>query len=439
MLRQERRTGLLQICSFPWSVVRLNTWQFQQSLIMETMKWVCLVIVLLLVGCKRGSVINEEITPVDPKRSLKVYQWNPAALELVQGNLGNSRYAAAYQTLLNEAEKAYQAPLLSVTQKQQTPPSNDKHDYYSLAPYYWPNPATPDGLPWLSRDGEVNPESDKITDPDYLDDTADNIITLATAFYFSRRERYAEKAAELLHTWFLNPATAMNPNLSYAQLRPGAPAGKIYNGIIEARVLADMVDAVGFLEDSKSWTQSNQAGFKSWCGKYLNWLLSSPQGLDEAEAKNNRGSWYVAQVVALSLRVGDIQQAGIWLNKAQQTIGSQFQPSGNQPEELRRTLALSYSAFNLEAHFRLAAMGQALGFSLWTFRDMRLRRGLEFILPYTTGKLTWPYQQIKPFEKERMVPLLLQSISVYGSAEDKKALTELGLDSTKDRANLLYP
>jgi hypothetical protein len=406
---------------------------------MATMRRIFLITALLLASCKWGAITNEEITPVDPGRSLRVYQWDPAALEGVRDNLDNARYKAAYQALLNQAEKAYQAPLLSVTQKAQTPPSNDKHDYYSLAPYYWPNPSTEGGLPWVSRDGEVNPESDLISDHDALDDTADNVVTLATAFYFSRRERYAEKASELLYTWFLDPASAMNPNLTYAQLRPGAPEGKVYNGIIDGRVLADMVDAVGFLEDSKSWTSSNQRAFGNWCKAYLNWLLQSPQGLDEADAKNNRWSWYAAQVVALALRVGDIKEAGVWLNRAQQKIELQFESSGNQPQELRRTLGLSYSVFNLEAHFRLAAMGQAVGFSLWTFRDMRLRKGLEFILPYTTEKLTWPYQQIKPFDKERMLPLLIQSLAVYGADEDKQALGELGLDPTQDRANLLYP
>jgi hypothetical protein len=402
------------------------------------MRWVWVIAMLWLGGCKLEQ-LDEVITPVDPERSVKVYGWNPAALERVRDNLSDPRYAAAYAALLKDAEKASLAQPLAVTQKTQTPPSNDPHDYYSLAPYYWPNPSTPDGLPWESRDGEVNPESRLIPDHDHLDDTADNVITLAMAFYFSRRERYAQEATELLQVWFLSPATAMNPNLTYAQLRPGAAAGKVYNGIIEARILAEMVDAVGFLEDSKSWTADHQAAFKTWCRQYLDWLLGSPQGLDEAEANNNRWSWYAAQVVALSLRVGDIEQAGVWLNQAQQTLEAQIQPGGNQPQELRRTLALSYSTFNLEAYFRLAAMGQAVGFSLWTFRDLRLRRGLEFILPYTTGKLAWPYQQIRPFEKERMVPLLLHSISVYGNPEDKKALSELGLDGAQDRANLLYP
>ncbi|MEI9974387.1 MAG: alginate lyase family protein [Ignavibacteriota bacterium] len=37
----------------------------------------------------------------------------------------------------------------SVVQKSRVPPSGDKHDYLSQAPYWWPDPAKPDGLPYI--------------------------------------------------------------------------------------------------------------------------------------------------------------------------------------------------------------------------------------------------------------------------------------------------
>jgi hypothetical protein len=47
---------------------------------------------------------------------------------------------------------------VSVVQKAVTPPSGDKHDYMSQAPYWWPDPASADGKPYIRRDGERNPE-----------------------------------------------------------------------------------------------------------------------------------------------------------------------------------------------------------------------------------------------------------------------------------------
>ena len=46
----------------------------------------------------------------------------------------------------------------TVVDKTQTPASGDKHDYISMGPYWWPDPAQPTGEPYIRRDGEVNPE-----------------------------------------------------------------------------------------------------------------------------------------------------------------------------------------------------------------------------------------------------------------------------------------
>src|SRR5581483_5188975 len=56
----------------------------------------------------------------------------------------------------------------TVTAKPQTPPSGDKHDYLSEAPYWWPTePKTtgnPWGCPYVQKDGQRYPGVDDITD-----------------------------------------------------------------------------------------------------------------------------------------------------------------------------------------------------------------------------------------------------------------------------------
>jgi hypothetical protein len=52
-----------------------------------------------------------------------------------------------------EADKAMKTGPFSVMQKSIMPPSGDKHDYMSWAPYFWPNPDTPNHLPYIRRDG----------------------------------------------------------------------------------------------------------------------------------------------------------------------------------------------------------------------------------------------------------------------------------------------
>jgi hypothetical protein len=65
---------------------------------------------------------------------------------------------AAYLRLLDQADRAFDVGPFSVMLKSKVPPSGDKHDYMSVAPYAWPNPDTDDGLPYVTRDGCTNPE-----------------------------------------------------------------------------------------------------------------------------------------------------------------------------------------------------------------------------------------------------------------------------------------
>ncbi len=74
-------------------------------------------------------------------------------------NAGQERFQYAYRALIEDAEKALHAGPFSVMHKTMTPPSGDKHDFYNLGTYWWPDPAKPDGLPYIRKDGEVNPET----------------------------------------------------------------------------------------------------------------------------------------------------------------------------------------------------------------------------------------------------------------------------------------
>ena len=48
--------------------------------------------------------------------------------------------ASARERLVRAAEQALTAGPFSVMQKTRVPPSGDKHDFLSLAPYWWPTP-----------------------------------------------------------------------------------------------------------------------------------------------------------------------------------------------------------------------------------------------------------------------------------------------------------
>jgi len=93
-----------------------------------------------------------------------------ASLEQRRKESPDSKYAEALRRLKKRADGlVVSAKTYSVTNKTMTPPSGDKHDYMSQAPYWWPDAARPGGLPYVRRDGERNPELSKISDSEEMD------------------------------------------------------------------------------------------------------------------------------------------------------------------------------------------------------------------------------------------------------------------------------
>jgi Alginate lyase len=348
----------------------------------------------------------------------------------------------AFNKLIRDAERSLTSGTLSVVQKELTPPSGDKHDYMSIAPYWWPNPNTPNGLPYVRRDGEINPERDQTSDRKRLDNIVQAVKTLSLGYFFTGREKYAAQATKLLRVWFLDEATKMNPNLRYAQAIPGRNNGR-GAGIIETHNLRELIDAVGMLNESKSWEQSNQKALQDWFNAYLVWLLESPEGRAEAKAQNNHGSWYDVQVASYALFTGKNELAKKVLNEfPTKRITKQIEPDGRQPRELERTQAWNYSLFNLEALFDAASIADKLGMDLWNYetQDKRgIRKVLDWLLPFATGAKKWSYQQISTWQPEKLAPLLRRAALQYREMAYENALSKLPGVTADQRFNLLYP
>ncbi|MFP4250352.1 MAG: alginate lyase family protein, partial [Armatimonadota bacterium] len=151
----------------------------------------------------------------------------------------DSALQPAVERLMRDAESALEEGPFTVVDKPMMPPSGDKHDYMSVGPYWWPNPDTDDGLPYVRRDGETNPERREY-DNVGLSAMGKAVTTLGLAHFFTGDERYAEHAATLLRTWFLDEDTRMNPHLTYGQAIPGRVDGRGI-GIIDTMGLPAML------------------------------------------------------------------------------------------------------------------------------------------------------------------------------------------------------
>lgn len=356
---------------------------------------------------------------------------------------GDPRLKPAYDHLIGEANKALKKGPFSVTHKTRLlPPSGDKHDYFSLSPYWWPDPSKPNGLPYIRRDGETNPESKRDLDQPRVAALGSTVQTLALAYYFSGNEAYAERAATLLRAWFLDQDTRMNPHLRFAQHVLGRNEER-GSGIIDTRWFTEVVDAIGLIRNSKSWSAQDQRGMEGWFRRYLDWLWTSPNGAHERKAKNNHGSWYDAQTASLALFVGDTTRAKEIIEGAKARIASQIRPDGSQPEEMGRTRSLHYSAFNVEALSRLAEMGRHVGVDLWGYQAPgggSIRSALDRVAPFADPKREWEGNQIKDEPADLLLLNLRRARATFNDPRYNQYLTLIPEEEAqKDVSLLLYP
>lgn len=323
------------------------------------------------------------------------------------GSLNNARTgqdAEAVKLLLRDAEKELVKTLITVVDKQMTPPSGDKHDYMSMGRYWWPNPATTDGLPYIRKDGLSNPEIEKL-DRLPLAQMTRGIKYLSLAYYISKDEKYAAKAVENLRKWFLDKSTRMNPHLNYGQTVPGHNNGLGRGfGIIDTYSFVEMLEGVELLKSSKKFTKKDQQGLHDWFSAYLDWMLTSPIGKEEFDAPNNHGTAFDVQVVRYALFVGKEDIARKYLDEFPvRRLFAQIEPDGSQPLELARTTAFGYSVFNLDHIIDMCRIGNTLGYDLLQVQSADGRsivKAIEFLLPFAGKSVAdFPYQQIRDWDK----------------------------------------
>jgi hypothetical protein len=320
------------------------------------------------------------------------------------------REEKALSELLQQAHRALQHGPYSVTYKTKVPPSGDKHDYMSVGPYWWPDTTKANGLPYIRRDGETNPERYGIKDDTYFNALCGDVNVLGLAWFYTGEEKYATHAAKLLRTWFLDPATRMNPHLNYGQAIPGITAGRGI-GLIDTHSVIAMIDGMQLLKNAPPFPAADFKGIQDWFRQFLTWMRTSEIGKDELVAKNNHGTWYDVQAVAIALFTEQPQLAKqILTEQTMQRIDHQLAADGRQPLELERTLSWNYAHFNLEAFFELATMAEHVKVDLWYYESpakKSLRKAFQWMLPFATNKAPWQYQQIKPMHADRYAELAM--------------------------------
>jgi hypothetical protein len=304
----------------------------------------------------------------------------------------------------------------TVVDKSQLPPSGDKHDWVSQAPYWWPDRAHPSG-PYVRQDGKRNPEIDRWTDEKYFSDMLRTSEQLSQAYVGTSDERYAQKITEILRAWFMDEATKMNPHLEFGQFIPGRTMGR-GEGIISTRFIYKIPQIIHRIERSKSWQDQDRLKMQTWFKAYYSWLTTSKIGLQESRTLNNHLTWYLVQKASIEIYLNRLDEAHQTLEFVlDKVVPNQINIAGLQPRELERTKSFSYSSMNLNAFWILAYLTKEMGLDFTHHPNARLVfMATDSLLAYD-GVDRWPFQQITEGATQELCPAL--NWAQYFSSDEK--------------------
>lgn len=332
------------------------------------------------------------------------------------------------------------------------------NDYVSLATYWWPDPNSVDGLPYIAHDGKANPEGTAIPDHTLLHQICKDIQLLGLAYYFTKKDAYATQAIALLRAFFLDPVTRMNPHLKYAQIIMGVNKG--YGrciGFVDAELLPELLNGYQLLQESPALTAAPEvdAGMKEWFRHFWQWLTTNyetvpPKGSEAfyhylmmkeiKTVKNNIRSAYELQVLSYAQFIGEnawalqeinnvlkdkdsvkgliseqiLPTAGIFKFKDSSGVEKEYPvPAGAMYKELKRTKPATYCQKNLDLLLRLCVLAENAGIDLWNYTSpggSSIKKAIEAILYFTSNPQEWPRAEYEDLSNPKVFRLFRHSV-----------------------------
>lgn len=410
-----------------------------------------LVVGILTTGCtasSQGTIKNsntkfkqEKIVIVNKNNNLITMDWESLQLSKKMVQEEDPFIMPSYDRVIRLANEAMEFERLTVVDKVILPASGNKHDYMSFGPYWWPNPDTPNGLPYINKDGKVNPASkDERSDSPKLLKLTGAIETLGMAYYFTGDKKYAKKAVELMKVWFLDSETKMNPNLIHAQAIPGTVPGRAI-GIIDSRFLLRVLDGIALIQPSRELNNKDFTEIKKWFKEFNEWLVNGEYSYEEKHWPNNHGTFYDLQVAGIGIFTENEKLAYNTIKDAQYyRLASHIGSNGQNFHELERANPFHYSRFDLEALLTLAHYGNRYeDINFWKFsaNKAKLENAVDFLVPYIEKPETWPYKEKIDHGKNAL--FLLIASKAYGQEKYETAIKKAWQINPENRDFLKWP
>lgn len=294
--------------------------------------------------------------------------------------------------------------LVSVTDKPLTI-SGDTHNYESLSVYFWPNPNTPNGEPYIEKDGQYNPEYNSYDFPRLLK-LAENIKEFSSVYLKTGDNKYHILLCKQIDTWFINKKTRMAPHFRYSQFAPGWNNGEGWpGGIIDAYHFISILDNIDEVDTKKSIGRKRMRKLKLWFSDFADWMQKSQQGKTEQKSQNNHGLAYHIILYRFALFAGNQKLCQQLIRSfAPSRLDTQIASDGSQPNELKRTRAMMYSTFNIQHMLDFCMILHKQGINYIDNEGASIKKAILYLYPYLGNQKKFKYQEIGDwkFEEERL-------------------------------------
>ncbi|MFC0517299.1 alginate lyase family protein [Mucilaginibacter angelicae] len=290
--------------------------------------------------------------------------------------------------IMAEAAWAMQQQPVTVTASSSPRSAGGKHDFFSEADYFWPDPKNPEG-PYINRDGLTNPDN-FVEHRKAMIRFSKIVGALASAYKITGDVKYVRQAVIHLKAWFVDPETMMNPSLWFAQAVKGQFTGRNY-GIIDTIHLMEVAQGIIVME--KAMDAETTAGVKKWFADYTQWLMTSKPGMQERDVKNNHATCWAMQVASFAkLCKNEVVLDSIRIRYKTILLPRQMGTDGSFPLELERTKPYGYSIFNLDAMTMLCQILSSPQDNLWNFETAdgkSIKKGISYLYPFVSDKSKW--------------------------------------------------
>jgi hypothetical protein len=271
------------------------------------------------------------------------------------------------------------------------------------------------------------------------------VPTLTAAYVITKDERYAKHAVAHLRAWFVNPETAMSPNLEYARVTAATKTGSP-EGVIEGVHLAEVAQSIQFLSSSEALSPSDLVTINQWFTGYLDWLNNSrTAGLARDMRDHNGSSWLLQAAACARLNLKDDRALTTLRHQFRSaTIRAQVTYDGTFPREITTPNPYRNSLFNLDMLAGCCDLLSTRFESVWDYElqdGPGMRVAIARLYPFIANRRSWPYRADAEFFNELPLrrPALLFAARAYSRPEYADTWRTLPADTSNPELDRTFP